>query len=666
MSQALTFIVLGFASGAIYVGISLGLITVYFSSGILNFSQAATAMWSAYVYDYLKTEGKLVFPIGTVRTHHPMATVPAFIIAVATAIVLGVILHLAIFRPLRHRSFVTQIVATVAVLVGIVGLVDVRFGAFAVQVPKMLPTTVWHVGGARLGADNLILFGLAIVSCGLVGAYFRWTTAGVATRAASANENALAMMGYSPHVLDAVAWAIASLSSTTLLILALPSTSLDVGVAFYVVPGLAVLLIARLRSLTAIAVASMVLGSGQALLTLASDKTWWPTWARSGLQEALPFVAAIVVLFAFGERIGGRETVTGGLPKVNPPKRPLLTFAAVVGIGVIGLVATSGPTRFGVITSLVMTVLVLSYTVITGYLGQVSLAQIAFAGASGFFLSKLTSNWGIEFPLSVLLSALFATAIGIIIGVAALRFRGAQLAIVTLAAALAVQAFVFDNAYFTSLTGNPIPPPKLFGANLAVEGGRDTARLPFAIMVLVVLSICVIGFLRWSTGRTGRAWLAVRSNERAAAAAGINVASTKLIGFAVSAFFAGVSGTLIGYSQGQLTTSSFAVDTGILIFATAFLGGITSVGGALIAGAIAPLGVVYVLANDHPIFGLFYSLVAGIGLIVTVMINPEGIAGRIYQLNVWMWNKLTKRQPTGRRAPAELLSGEVGPSRGTG
>lgn len=185
-------------------------------------------------------------------------------------------------------------------------------------------------------------------------------------------------------------------------------------------------------------------------------------------------------------------------------------------------------------------------------------------------------------------------------------------------------------------------------------------------MVLVVLIICVIGFLRWSTGRTGRAWLAVRSNERAAAAAGLNVASTKLSGFAVSAFFAGVSGALIGYSQGQLTTSSFAVDTGILIFATAFLGGITSIGGALIAGAIAPLGVVYVLANDHPTFGLFYSLVAGIGLVVTVMINPEGIAGRIYQLNVWMRNKLTKRQPTNRRAPAELLSGEVGPSRGTG
>ena len=197
---------------------------------------------------------------------------------------------------------------------------------------------------------------------------------------------------------------------------------------------------------------------------------------------------AIVVLFVLGDRIGGRETVSRGIAQGQPAEAAARSPSPWWSVSaIIGLVTTSGPTRFGVITSMVMTVLVLSSTVITGYLGQVSLAQIAFAGASGFFLSKLTSNWGIEFPLSVLLSALFATAIGIVIGVAALRFRGAQLAIVTLAAALAVQAFVFDNAYFTSLTGNPISPPKLFGANLAVEGGRNMARMPFAIMVLVVM-----------------------------------------------------------------------------------------------------------------------------------------------------------------------------------
>ena len=115
-----------------------------------------------------------------------------------------------------------QIVASVAVLVTLVGLATVRFGSNTVQVPICSPTTIYHLGGARLGAGNLILLGLALVLCGLVGAYFRWTTAGVATRAASANEDALGLMGYSPHLLDAAAWAIASVVSTLLLILACP------------------------------------------------------------------------------------------------------------------------------------------------------------------------------------------------------------------------------------------------------------------------------------------------------------------------------------------------------------------------------------------------------------------------------------------------------------
>ena len=630
MSQFLTFLVLGFSSGAIYVGITLGLVSVYLASGVLNFAQAAIAMWGAYVYATLRNTGRLVFPVGSVSLGSQVGTLEAAVIAVVTSLILGAIVHLVVFRPLRRSSAMAQIVASVAVLVTILGLVTVRFGTDGVQVPQMLPSGVIRVGSARLGEANLILLGLAVAFTLAVGAYFKWTTAGVATRAAAANEDALGLMGYSPHLLDASAWAIASVVSTVLLILASPATSLNPSVGYYVVPALAVLLVARMKSLTTIGLASIGLGSAQSLLTLGSSHSWWPNWARSGLQEGLPFIVAIVVLFAIGDRLGVRHVpLGGGLPKVRLPKRPVVSVGAVVVVSVVALLVTSGPTRFGVITSLLMTVLILSYTVITGYLGQVSFAQIAFAGAAGFLLSKLTANWGIEFPLSLLIAALFATAIGVLIGVAALRFRGAQLAIVTLAAAVAVQAFVFDNAYFTSLSGNPIRRPSLFGYNLSVEQGRNVARLQFGFMVLVILVLVVAGLLRWAQGRTGRAWLAVRSNERAAASAGISVTTTKITGFALSAFLAGVAGCLVGYSQGQLSTGSFQVDTGILIFATAFLGGITSIGGAMVAGAIAPLGVVYVLLNNHISFGEYYALIAGIGLIITVMNNPDGIAGKL-------------------------------------
>lgn len=630
MSQFVTFVVLGFASGAIYVGVSLGLVSVYFASGVLNFSQAAIAMWGAYVYASLRNSGQLVFPIGSLRMGTSVGTVEAVAIAIGTSLVLGAIVHLVIFRPLRRAAAMAQIVASVAVLVTLLGLATVRFGTSGEQVPQMLPSGVIHIGGARLAESDLLLFALAVVLCLVVGAYFRWSTAGIATRAAAANEDALGLMGYSPHLLDASAWAIASVVSTVLLILASPAIGVNPSVGYYVVPGLAVLLVARMRSLTTITVASIGLGSAQSLLTLGSSQSWWPSWARSGLQQGLPFIVAIVVLFAIGDRLGVRQVpLGGGLPKVRLPKRPVLSILVIGVVSVLVLLATSGPTRFGVITSLIMTVLILSYTVITGYLGQISLAQIAFAGAAGFLLSKLTTSWGVEFPMSLILASLFATALGVLIGVVALRFRGAQLAIVSLAAAVAVQAFVFDNAYFTSLSGNPIARPSLFGLNLAVEEGRNVARLGFGFLVLAILVLAVAVVLRWARGRTGRAWLAVRSNERAAASVGISVTTTKITGFALSAFLAGVAGCLIGYSQGQLSAGSFEVDTGILIFATAFLGGITSIGGAVVAGAIAPLGVVYVLLNNHISFGEYYSLIAGLGLIVTIMTNPDGIAGKM-------------------------------------
>jgi branched-chain amino acid transport system permease protein len=523
-----------------------------------------------------------------------------------------------------------QIVASIAVLVTLLGLATVRFGTNSLQVPQMLPSTVVNVGSTHLTVSDLILLGLALACCCGVAAYFRWTNFGVATRASATNEDEIGLMGYNPHLLDSGAWAIASIISTVLLILASPATSVNTSVAYLVVPALAVLLVARMKSLRMIAIASVVLGVAQSLLTLGTSYTWWPTWADSGIQDALPFLVAIIVLYTFGDRLNTRnESLGGGLPRVRLPKRPAVTVAAIVVVSAVALLATSGPIRFGVITSLAMAVIILSYTVVTGYLGQVSLAQIAFAGAGGFMLSKLATNWGIGFPLNLILAGLFATVIGVIIGVAALRFQGTKLAIVTLAAAVAIQAFVFENASFTPTSGNPVPAPRIFGLNLAVESGQDVARISFGLLALVILALSVMVLLRWANGRTGRAWLAVRSNERAAASAGIRVSATKIIAFGISAFLAGVAGCLIGFSQGQLSAASFEVDTGILIFATAFLGGITSVGGAMVGGAIAPLGVVYVFLNDRISFGNYYELIAGLGLIVTVLFNPDGIAGKI-------------------------------------
>ena len=141
---------------------------------------------------------------------------------------------------------------------------------------------------------------------------------------------------------------------------------------------------------------------------------------------------------------------------------------------------------------------------------------------------------------------------------------------------------------------------------------------------------------------TGRRFLAVRSNERAGAAVGINIPAQKLLAFGIASFLAGVSGVLIGYSRGQLSADSFAALVGVSYLAFAYLGGITSVSGSMVAGALAPLGIFFVIFDRLVNVGSSYQLLAGVSLILTAIFNPIGIAGATRQ-NMKHWQARRRR-----------------------
>ena len=183
--------------------------------------------------------------------------------------------------------------------------------------------------------------------------------------------------------------------------------------------------------------------------------------------------------------------------------------------------------------------------------------------------------------------------------------------------------------------------------------GTDLARWQFGLLVLVVLTLSRARRRQPRPQRDGRALLAIRSNERAAASLGVNVAAAKLVAFGVSSFLAGLGGALIGYSRGQLSADSFSVFVSLAFLAFAYLGGITSVGGALIAGTLGPLGIGYVVFDRALDVGTHYLLLSGILLVITAVRNPSGIAGtcapaaRPPAAPVW-----DPRQPRGETLPA--------------
>ncbi|MGY1810973.1 ABC transporter permease [Blastococcus sp. SYSU D00669] len=657
MTTLIEFAALGLGLGAVYVGLATGLLLVYRATGIINFAQGAMAMWGAYVFARLVDDGELVLPIGTLYFPEPPGVLVSLLIGLVNAFLLGVLAHYLVFRPVRRAPALAQVVVSIGLMVSLQALAVIRFGPNSLHVESFLPTDDIEIGGVELPIRELAMAGIMVALAALVWAYLRFSHSGRATRAAAENERGAVLMGFSADRLSLIALVLGTLVSTVGVMLGGSLTGLSpTNYTLLVVPALAVVLIARLESIWLGVAGALGLGIFQSELSLLSTRDWWPTWAQSGLDQVLPFLVVMVILFVFGKRLPARGSLQSvRLPDVAIPRFVPWKAAVLVLVAVLALVLLSPTYRFGLTTSLIVAMLALSYVIITGYLGQISLAQSAFAGAAGFTLSKLTTAWDVPFPLAILVCALVAAALGMLVALPAFRIRGVQLAIVTIAAALAIERFVFDNYSLTPATGNPIGRPTLFGLDFAVRSGRDLSRLTFSLMVLAVLVLVVLLFVRIARGDTGRAFLAVRANERAAASVGIDVRRTKLIGFGLSAFIAGIAGCLIGYSQGQLSAESFSVVVGLNVLAVAYLGGITSFGGAIVAGILGPLGLVYTALHQWFDLGNAYALITGIGLILTAILNPSGIAGETRHQVAWVAGKLrgSRKEPPPPEEPPQ-------------
>jgi ABC-type branched-subunit amino acid transport system ATPase component/branched-subunit amino acid ABC-type transport system permease component len=633
MSQYILFALIGLGSGVIYAAVGLGVVVTYRGTGVINFATGTMAMWGAYVFDEIRKSGDVVFPVVVIPHRLHLADhVPfpvAFAVAVASCGAIGMAVHFLVFRPLRSAPVLAKVVASVGILLVIQSLVVLQFGSTPRSVDGVLPGQSITWGGVSFPRDRLWLTLIVVIFGVGLWAFFKFTRVGLAIRASAENERAVSLARYSPQLLAASTWAISSVAVGMIVILSAPTTVLNpFTYTFAVVPALAAALIGRLQSVSITVAAALGLGAFQSVIQFQTSKPWWPRWAVTGASDALPFIVIGIALFVVGKSLPSRGAVKSDpLPDVIRPQNRPRVVVALVAVGFLAMMLLHGSYRFGLITSFIVSMIMLSFVVLTGLVGQISLAQAAIAGTAGFALSKFASDAGIPFPISLILATLVAVACGIIIGVPALRIRGAQLAVVTLAGAVALERFIFRNSSFSSISGNLIPDAKLFGINFAVQEGRNIARLQFGLLVLGVLSLLCLAVANLARSATGRRFLAVRSNERAAASVGINVASTKLLAFAMASFLAGIGGSFIGYSRGQLSADSFATLVGVSFLAFAYLGGITSVSGALIAGFSAPLGLIYVFVDRTFNLGKTYSLIAGVGLVLTALFNPVGIAG---------------------------------------
>ena len=628
----LAFLVLGLGTGAVYAALGLGLVLEHRASGVVNFAHGAMAAYATYVFVELRAAGDLVLPVvGIPGRFHLADRLPlaaCLAVAVAVSALLAVAVHAVVFRPLRRAPALARVVASVGVLVALQAVIVLRFGTGNRPVAAVLPSEPLSLGGVVVPRDRLLLAAIVVAAAVVLWAVYRFTAFGLASRAVADDPSTAVILGTSVERVAAANWAVAGLLAGLGGILVAPITALNPGTyTLLVVPALAAALVGRLSSFGVTTAAALVLGMAQSeLVHFQARFDWVP---RVGLQQGLPFLVIVAAMALAGRSVPHRsETVERRLPRAA--RTPRLGLPAVVGVvlTIVALFALRGDDRLGLVTSLVGAAVCLSLVLLTGWAGQISLAQMAFAGVAGFTLSKLGHGLGVPFPLAPLLAAVVAAATGLVLALPALRVRGVNLAVATLAGAVAVEELVFRNPGLNGgFGGSAVPRPTLFGVDLGIAAGGDYPSPRFGLLVLAVVTALAVALAAVRRGRTGRRLLAVRANERAAEAAGVGVTGVKLGAFAASAFVAGAGGALLGYSQGQLSYGSFGAFVSLSFLAVAYVGGIATVSGALVGGALAGGGIVFTVLDNLVGWGRYQSLLTGLGLVVAAVACPDGLSG---------------------------------------
>ena len=632
MQQILLFILLGLGSGALIAGIALAVVLTYRGSGIINLSTGAIAMLGGYAFWALNA-GKLA----------TLPTAVALPLSLLFVLVVGAITEFAVYRPLRNSSPLAKLVSTLGVLLIAQSAMILAFGVTPQPEPGILPTNVVHIFGAVVPINRFILTGIVIVAAAALAALYKWTRFGLATRAVSENEAAAMLSGLSPNIISLVNTLLAALIAGGLGILAASITQLDPStLPLQIIPALAAALIASFTSFGIAVGASFGIAIMYSLVQYASAQSWFPQSggvSLPGVTDLLAFGIIVVVLFWRGSRMPGRgEIVERSLPEAPRPQHLVRTGLICALVGAVLLIVFPFDFREALINTLIGALMALSLVVVTGFVGQISVIQLALAGAAGFTISHMAVNFGITFPVAALAGIAVAVVIGLITAVSAVRVRGVSLSVVTLAGAVAIENFGFVNSTWGGgLAGSPVPEPTWFGLDLGpnapfrgIDNNQPSPVFGWVALICCVLAMVAVGYIR--RGKLGQRMLAVRSNERAAAAAAINPRTVKLYAFGIAAAIAGLGGVLYAYNFGSVSADRFDAVTALSLIAFAYAGGITLISGALFAGLLSAQALIpYALDKWFGLNGNWFLLAGGILLIFTLLRNPEGVAGDFYR-----------------------------------
>ena len=529
MQDFLPFIVIGIATGAVYGLAGVGLVLAYKTSGIFNLAYGAIAALTVFVFYWLHDEHG--WPWGLA------AAVCVLVIGPAE----GLLMEL-LGRALERVGATLKVVATVGLLLIVLGVGELWYGNNEVNFPPFLPTSTIPILGVNIGWDQITVAIISIIATAVLYWFFRSVRMGYAMRGVVDNPDLLSMTGENPIRVRRWAWIISMTFCSMAGLLLAPGLSLNaVIISTLVVYAFGAAAIGGFSSLPLTFLGGLLVGIAGSLATKYSGSITW----LSGLPPAIPFIVLFLALCVTPKAKLAERRVVTTLPVKKSWYAPWrvrgMTFA--IGFVVLCLIPNLVGDNLAIWASfLADAILLLSLGLLVRVSGQISLCHLAFAAVGAASFAHFTDSFHLPWLLALLLAMLVALPVGAIVAIPAIRLSGLFLALATLGFGILLQYLFYSTNLMFGLTTSGIPAPRpdvsIFGLSLASDKG-----FYYVLLVAAVLSTAVIMVIQRS--RLGRLLGALADSPLALETQGATTNVIKVLVFCLSAGFASLAGALI-------------------------------------------------------------------------------------------------------------------------
>jgi branched-subunit amino acid ABC-type transport system permease component len=592
----LPFVVAGIVTGSVYGLAGMGLVLTYKTSGLFNFAHGTVGAVGAFAFYSLDQQLGLPWPVAALLTLGVVAPLLGLALERLAA-------GLAPARPAM------KLVATVGLILLLVGLTQLLYGVVTRDFPPFLPTTPARVLGVNIGADQAITAALAAVVAVGLSVLLRRTATGRAMRAVVADPDLLSLTGVDPLRVRRTAWIIGCQLSVASGVLIATTLGLDaLALTLLVVSAFGAAAIGRFSSLPWTFAGGLIVGVVESVL---KDRT-----AGSTTLSGLPFSASFLVLLAVLV-FSKRGTLVEAVSRTRPPSLPRpsrlngvqAALVAGVGVGLLLAVPLFAGARLPSYTQTIAFVpIFFSLALLVWTSGQVSLAQAAFVAVGMASMSHLAD--GLPWLLALVLSGLVAVPFGLAVAIPAMRVTGLFLSLATFGFGVLMQNLVYGRSWmFGQFDQVEVPRPEAFSGD----------RAYYYVVLIAAAAVCVLVVLVLRS-RPGRLLRALADSATALSTFGAEINRLRVAVFALAAFVAAVGGALLGGVTGSVSGAAYGPFTSLTWLAVLALMGAR-------AGVVRALGAAAVLVLA-PSFGdggnpALYTLMFGAAAVAAALLSDR-------------------------------------------